>query len=380
MGLLLISLFELAMYRDKTTIEDTLERSIQMWKNVLTFSAIIGEAGGLIVVNRFNVLLTGTTPNIIRDLREENSLDFAVMYNGICASGIFLAVLFALNLLYLYTKIHLFSTICSIFAIIWAISTIIYLFAGYLKIRQTTTLSLFSKFSNPALLPTIISMIQLVITRPKLVSFVYRNIYIPQSETILTLVLIIVLVYFLASAFCHFSNIYCLIGFQFIIRNPEKIQNKIDCLQRQEDQREDFLRLATKKLDAEAKQCSCVKKFLLGIRYIGIHFKVYIQGRICAVKYLFALFNFRMTKLLGGLLRPSRIKVNCIRFCLLTVIAELLTEDFLLFVYLESSSPCLKFFELISTVCIIPILLSWLMELKSSAQKRKNAESETEKL
>ena len=157
MGLLLISLFALAMYRDKTTIEDTLERSIQMWKNVLTFSAIIGEAGGLIVVNRFNVLLTGTTPNSIRDLREENSLDFAVMYNGICASGIFLAVLFALNLLYLYTKIHLFSTICSIFAIIWAISTIIYLFAGYLKIRQTTTLSLFSKFSNPALLPTIIS-------------------------------------------------------------------------------------------------------------------------------------------------------------------------------------------------------------------------------
>ena len=107
---------------------------------------------------------------------------------------------------------------------------------------------------------------------------------------------------------------------------------------------------------------------------------LYLQGRICAVKYLFALFNFRMTKLLGGLLRPLRIKVNCIRFCLLTVIAELLTVDFLLFVYLESNSPCLKFFELISTVCIIPILLSWLMELKSSAQKRKNAESETEKL
>lgn len=39
----------------------------------------------------------------------------------------------------------------------------------------------------------------------------------------------------------------------------------------------------------------------------------------------------------------------------------------ILFIWLESDSLCLKFFELFSTVIIIPILLSWLAELKSKA-------------
>ena len=105
------------------------------------------------------------------------------------------------------------------------------------------------------------------------------------------------------------------------------------------------------------------------IHYIGVHLEIYVQKRIRAVKYLLMLLNFKMTRLLGSLLKPSRIRLNTIRFCLLIAMTELLVVDFLLFIYLENDSPCLKFFELMSTVFIIPILLSWLMELKSNAKK-----------
>lgn len=69
-------------------------------------------------------------------------------------------------------------------------------------------------------------------------------------------------------------------------------------------------------------------------------------------------------------------KDNTIRFCLLIAMTELLVVDFLLFIYLENDSPCLKFFELMSTVFIIPILLSWLMELKSNAKKENKSNQE----
>ena len=88
------------------------------------------------------------------------------------------------------------------------------------------------------------------------------------------------------------------------------------------------------------------------------------------------LLNFKMTKLFGSLLKPSRIRLNTIRFCLLGAMMELLVVDFLLFIYLKSDSPCLKFFELMSTVFIIPILLSWLMELKSNAKKENKPSQE----
>lgn len=127
--------------------------------------------------------------------------------------------------LFMYSNSLILKTIYY-FVSFWAISNVVYLLAGYLRIRQTQPQSLFSKFSNPALMPTILSMIQILITRQSWVSFVYRNIYAPQSERILTLALVIVILYFLAAAFCHFSNIYCLLGFWFLIHGPETIQKR----------------------------------------------------------------------------------------------------------------------------------------------------------
>ena len=81
--------------------------------------------------------------------------------------------------------------------------------------------------------------------------------------------------------------------------------------------------------------------------------------------YVLSFIRLEIIKHLNGLLEPERIKVNTIRFCGVTAVLELLALDMVLFIYLESNDPCLKFFELLSTVIIIPVLLSWLSELKS---------------
>ena len=83
-GLLALAIYSLCI--GATTSDDGIERDIRIWKDALILSAIIGEIGSLIVVRQFNILLTGTTPNFIQDLQEENSQDFAIIYNGIVAT------------------------------------------------------------------------------------------------------------------------------------------------------------------------------------------------------------------------------------------------------------------------------------------------------
>ena len=182
------------------------------------------------------------------------------------------------------------------------------------------------------------------------------------------------MLYFLAAAYCHFSNVYCLFGFWFIKRDPDLIRKKLNDLQAREDQREIDLYQMAKNMDERAERSGLLKRVLLVVRFISNHVRIYVQGRICAADYLLTTLRFRSTKRMGSLLEPDRLRINAIRFSLFAAMFELLTVDFLLFIYLESNSPCLKFFELISTVFIIPVLLSWLMELKSKAKKRNESE------
>ena len=223
----------------------------------------------------------------------------------------------------------------------------------------------FSKLSNPVFLPVIICMLQLLITGKKTVGFIYHSIYAPQNHIYLIVALIIVLCYFLAVVFCHYSNLYCLLGFVFVKKNPSLVQRKINILQEQEDKREATLRQAAEDVDEKAGKVRFFKKCGLVFYYLFVHLKIYIQNRAYAAVYLLSFVKYKITKRFCGLLDPERIRINEIRFCWSTAVFELLTLDLLLFIYLDGDDPCLKFFELLSTVIIIPVLLSWLAELKS---------------
>ena len=368
LGILALNIYSL--YHGVTTITDETDRNIRIWTNALLICAIVGEIGSLLVIDRFNLFLSGKTPNFVQDILKDSGQDVSVTYNGMIVSSLFVPVIFILYIVYIATGIHLFSSVAIILAVLWSIGTVVYFLAGYLKVKHTFQESVFSKLSNPVFVPAIICMIQILITQENWVGYVYHSICNPESDIFLTLALIIVLCYFLAVSFCHFSNIYCLIGFWFIKRDTVKIQGKIDLLQKKEENQEILLRQATQDINDEAEQTGVIRKIGLVFRFFLIHIKTYAYGRLYAVLYLLSLCNFQITRLFNNLLEPDRIRINGIRFCLITAVLELLSLDFILFIYLKSDSPTLKFFELVSTVIIIPILLSWLTELKSKAEKK----------
>ena len=367
LGLLALNIYSL--YQGMTTITDQTSRNIRIWTNALQISAIVGEIGSLLVIDRFNLLLSGKTPNFVQDILEDSGQDVSVTYNGMIVSSILVSAIFILYIVYITTGIHLFSNVAITLAVLWSISTVVYFLAGYLKVKHTFRESIFSKLSNPVFVPTIVCMIQILITQKNRVGYIYHNICNPENDFFLSLALVIILCYFLAVSFCHFSNIYCLIGFWFIKRDTVKIQRKIDLLQKKEENQEILLRHVTQDIDDEAKQTRAIQKIGLVFRFFLIHIKTYAYGRLHAISYLLSLFNLQITRLFNNLLEPDRIKTNGIRFCLITAVLELLSLDFILFIYFENNSPSLKFFELVSTVIIIPILLSWLTELKSKAKK-----------
>lgn len=366
-GILALSIFSL--YHGITTLTDEADRNIRILTDILLIVAVVGDIGSFLVIDQFNIALSGKSLNFFQDIWEESSQDIAVKYNELIVLSLLIPVINILYIIFFATGIRFFSNVAIILAAFWSIGMVVDLFAEYLKMKHLYPKSTFSHLLNPLILPAIIGIIQILITQENWVGYIYHNIYNPKNDIILTLVLIIVLCYFLAVSFCHFSNAYCLIGLCFIKRDPDKIQQKINLLQETKENQEIILRQVTNDIDTTAEQISSIKKIGLIFRFFSVHIKTYAQRRRYSVLYLLSLFHLKIMILFHGLLDPAHIRLNSIRFCLVTAVLELLSLDLFLFIYLESNSPCLKFFELFSTVIIIPILLSWLAELKSKAEK-----------
>lgn len=364
----LLAVYGVSFYQDMIIITDKIERNICAWTHILLIGASLGIIGSLLVMERFNILLTGKTPDIINDIAEENSQDVAVIYNGLIASSVFMSIIVAIYFRYLLTKNRFLLNLTIVLTIFVSFMTVIYIVAAYLKTKYEQPNNIFSKLSNPVFLPTIICTIQLFVTRKNTVDFVYRNIYQSPNDIYQILALIIVICYFLAVVFCHYSNIYCLVGFAYIKKDYRSIQKEIDILHEKSKKRESALREATKYVDERAEKVGVIKKFGLSLYFLCIHIQTYLLERYDAVKYLLLFINLRITQCLSSLLSPTRIRINGIRFFWSTAVFELLTLDFLLFIYLEDNDPCLKFFELLSTVIIIPVLLSWIDELKTTKE------------
>lgn len=351
--------------KDIATITEEIERCIYIWTNVLFLSGMVGGISSLMVIDRFIRLLTGKTPNIVEDLREESSEDVSVAYNGMIGSSGVITVISILFLLDAYYKIRLFLYTAIGLSITFSVVMVFCCLSMYVQTKNERPSFVIAKWSNPIFLPIMIFAIQLLVTREKTVRAIYNNIYNPPNDIYLIAALIIVLCYFLAIAFCYFSNIYCLIGFYFLKKDSNKIEKTISDLQEREQKRINSLREAATYVDTRAEQVGFIRKFGLLIWYTIVHMKAYITSVYYLAVYLLAFANLKLTKRLNGLLNPDRIILNEIRFCCNMAVIELLTLDMLLFICLESDAPCLKFFELLSTVIIIPILLSWLSELKS---------------
>ena len=366
----LLFIYTMSLYRGATTITDEMERGILIWTDALMLSVIIGGICNLLVMDRFSQLVTGKTPNIVNDFVEQDSKEFSVSYNGLIVGAFLKTGLVILVILYVITEIRLFLICCTILAVIFVLGTAINIFAAYLQAKREAENTVLSKLLDPVVLPTVISMILVLLTNQKTVGLVHQNLYAPQNTVFLILILIAILCYVLAIAFCHFSNIYCLIAFMFEKDNSKRIQTKIDAVQGKNAKREDALRQVTEYVDEKAEQVGFFKKCVLAFGFFYAHIKVYFQGRYYAMSYLLSFVSLRLTKRLSGLLEAERIKNNGIRFCEVSAVLEMLLLDMLLFIYLGSEDPCSRFFELLSTVIIIPILLSSLANLETNKHKK----------
>ena len=172
LGILALKIYSL--YHGVTTIADEANRNVRIWTDALVICAIVGEVGNLLVIDRFNLLLSGKTPNFAQDVLEDDSQDVSVTYNGMIVSSLFIPALVILYYIYIVTEIQLLLSVVTILAVLWAVCTVTYILAGYLKVKYTFQKSIFSELSNPVFVPAIICMTQILITQENWVGYVYH--------------------------------------------------------------------------------------------------------------------------------------------------------------------------------------------------------------
>ncbi|MCD8052462.1 MAG: hypothetical protein LUF00_00125 [Lachnospiraceae bacterium] len=343
------------------------EQTIQIWTSGLSLAVVVGMAESFLFQDiRGYREFGGKAPNVVTDFIEKSSEKIAVLLNDIFGI-MFLGTLSSfICIIYMFTKVRWLVTCSIILSVCCLLSTIVTILAFYFQSYNKRKAETLPRISNPELLTMLIELLLLAVTNESTVGAVYECLY-DMKDTIQTiLVIIVVLCYTLALAFCHFFNLYCLIAIYFINQDGRKIQGRIDQVMQKNKKREDALRDTTDYVDKKAEQVGLSGIFLLGFYYLYYQMRSYCLSRKYDIEYLFLLLKFKIIRLLGGLFEKDRLKINSIRFCEIMTVLELLLLDMFLFAYLGDSAICSRFFELLSTVIIIPILLSSLATLKSS--------------
>ena len=346
-----------------------LERVVWIWKEALLINVLIGMIGSMISLDILGKTVFGRAQNFVDDFVKQSGKDLAVPYNGIHGATFNMIVFMVLITLYIVTDAHWLMTTANILIYAMAIGTAITIFAHYLEGKEIKAKSLFFKIMDPAFLPIVLWIVLMLVTNTASISFVINNINEPESTLVQILALVFALFYVLAVSYCHFSNIYCLLGFCFSNKKWSNVEVKIEAVNKKNMERENFLQLMTEYVDTKAPNVGWMKRLGLAVFFEYSHVKAYYQERWYAIEYLWLLGCQKICVCLENLLDEERIKISAIRFCEIIVVIELLLLDMFLFVYIGSENPCSRFFEVLSTVIIIPIILSSLANLKSKRRK-----------
>lgn len=360
----LISLQILSIYTAVINRSDETEFAVRIWKSALSINATVGLMGNLFAMDCLSKLMTGKQQNILTDLIERDSKEISVSYNGFIVVSLFLPITVISMYLYIRTNMHLFLICSYTLGIATSVSVLVRILALYVQNKRKSGKTFLSQLLNPIVIPSVICFFFLMVTNTKTVDFVYRNLLTPTSTVFRILALMIILCYIPAVTFCHYSNLYCITAFAFITKDSKKVQAELDAVDKKNTEHEASLRQIAEHLDEATSKVGFFKKIGLIIQFLSTHIRAYWKENVYAMSYLLLCGKLKITQRLGRLLDEDRIKTHMIRFCEITVVLELLALNILLFIYLEDNDPCSRFFELLSTVIIIPILLSSLSNLK----------------
>ena len=152
---------------------------------------------------------------------------------------------------------------------------------------------------------------------------------------------------------------YCLIGCRYCQRDIDREERRQyqDALWELEQNREK-LRRKTTEVNRTAERSGPTALFGLGIRYIWYMTLSYIREKWYAIQSLIHAVRIMIAERLRGMLEAGRFRSFSRRLLALIVTAVLLAADLVLGSFYGAESYVTRFYEMISTIVIIPVILA----------------------
>ena len=332
-------------------------------ENILDIALTVGLGACLLLFDMFERKNKYTPHNFLLDLKNEESSSLSIRYNGIISSCIlsFFGAIF--TVLFTITKIKVFLIISGLFTIVLCLIIVLKIIATSLELNQSikykdksiSTIQL-------ALVPSISLLLLKFVTNKHFAQLVFDIISNPKDKAPIIMMLLGLLLYSTGIIYSYFTILYLTVAFGFDEKKTETAENKIEVLKLIREKNNAKLQEITQIVDAVGENCNPIKKINLALVFLGWHIIHYLKEFLCDIKYLLLRFDVFLIHRLSDLLEPK--KAERLRFVAFEsiIIIELLVLDFLLFIYMGSDDQCSRFFELLSTVIIIPIFISSISE------------------
>lgn len=157
-------------------------------------------------------------------------------------------------------------------------------------------------------------------------------------------------------------SIYTIIGFCFFSYDLTKIQHKYDCMNSKYDETEELLKQETKVMNEKAQKQNFLKNLKMGVGYLKYNIKIYISKNRFLFLHTMLFFKLKCCEFFKGFLKTEVYNRFCKRVKSVLIVAMLLIVNIYLYINFSNNEAVVHFYELLSTVIIIPIVLAKITE------------------
>lgn len=164
--------------------------------------------------------------------------------------------------------------------------------------------------------------------------------------------------------FSIIMNSYCILAIICMNKTTEKIDQRIHMVTEKRKKADEDLRKKTTMVNLLASKQNFFANIIMGITYTGYNIKIYILTTIYDIKYTRYYLSKKMVVRLAQL-SGNNIYHSFYRVMRNTIIVILLfIADIYLYLNYTENAPVVHFYELLSTVIIIPIFLTKIIDKK----------------
>ena len=365
--ILLLVISGMSLFRSVVSGENGVSQSIRIWTNSISLVAIVGAIFSYYVFDLLAYRISGEKIDILDDFRRPKDKEKgSTTWNSALANLTLTNVAMLIWWGYVLTKIQFFFILSQTISVVIIAGIFADAFATY-HYRKTITDDLDTlRMLGDIMFSEIAFLVLSMIARQKVGELIYRDLFSPGSDMVRIIALVVCIFCMLIMLYCGFLNAYYFVGIKFERKDISVLQRRVDMVQTRKIEN---IKCMIEVLECIENELEESKFGFVGMckQYVRISFvsvKLYCRQKWYSVLYLLRVAWMRVVSSLDNLIKPERIRISKIRFLEVTTVIELLLLDMVLFVYLGSEDSCARFFELLSTVVVIPILLSSLASLK----------------